>query len=177
MKRSLKLLTVLAVAMLLFNGCFLVSFNRGKRPDDYPGTRWTCENYDIEFDAVDAKKHYIEYRDGTVETYDGVTTELIGEMVIDGQTVEIEIWIQWVGWMAVYLRNYDPSNPNRIEDALFCGDCSFRSDKWVVSVWDDDTKKIADLPDELVFIRSDLNSVETFVYDIPVIIKPYGVET
>lgn len=177
---KLKLLLMLLITVMLFNCCFFVSFNIGNRPDNYPGTRWTCENYDIYFDAVDAKIHYIkEHEEETVETFDKVKTELIGEMVIDGQTVEIEIWIQYVGELSVCLRHYDPSPlvREREEDVLFYGTCSFYSDKMVVSVLDDDTKKIADLPDKLVFIRSDLDSVVAFVYDIPVIIKPDGVET
>lgn len=177
---KLKLFLMLMITVMLFNCCFFVSFNIGKRPNSYPGTRWTCKNYDIYFDAVDVKIHYIKERgDEIVETFDNVKTELIGEMVIDGQTVEIEIWIQYVRELSVCLRHYDPSPlvREREEDVLFYGTCSFYSDKMVVSVLDDDTKKIADLPDKLVFIRSDLNSVETFVYDIPVIIKTDGVET
>ena len=57
---KLKLFLMLMITVMLFNCCFFVSFNIGKRPNSYPGTRWTCKNYDIYFDAVDAKIHYIK---------------------------------------------------------------------------------------------------------------------
>lgn len=44
-------------------------------------------------------------------------------------------------------------------------------DKLVVSVYNDEFKRLSDIPDELVFVRTDMEDTETLVHDTPVIIE------
>ena len=71
----------------------------------------------------------------------------------------------------VRLRQDDVTEGDWGEDVLFRGKCSYYPDKLVVSVYNDEFKRLSDIPDELVFVRTDMEDTETLVYDTPVIIE------
>lgn len=86
MKKILMVISALLIAMLICSGC-VIDPMQGKRPVDFPGAKWVCDNPDIFFEVRKVKVHYIIVKgDETVETYDILTNGAIGEISISGQT-------------------------------------------------------------------------------------------
>ena len=171
MKKILLLISVFSIAMLICSGC-VIDPMQGKRPVDFPGTKWVCENPDIFFEVRKVKIHYIIVKgDETVETYDRLTNGAIGEISISGQITEIEVSISRGNTIYVRLRQDDVTEGDWGEDVLFRGKCNYYPDKLVVSVYNDEFKRLSGIPDELVFVRTNMEDTETLVHDTPVIIE------
>lgn len=127
MKKILLLISVLSIAMLICSGC-VIDPMQGKRPVDFPGAKWVCDNPDIFFEVRKVKVHYIIVKgDETVETYDRLTNGAIGEISISGQTTEIVVSISRGNTIYVRLRQDDVTEGDWGEDVLFRGKCSLLS--------------------------------------------------
>jgi len=144
MKRiKIFIITITLIGMTLLPNCF-VDFYTGKRPIDYPNTRWVSENPDIYFEVT---------RNGEM-TY--------GQITIDGDAIEIIVSFDYGTGIDFYdLSAYTPPNESNRYGAidgtnwLFWGSCKFGKDKLIVTIkknrefLDDSIKKI-------IFVREDL---------------------
>ena len=143
------ILLVCGVTMMM---CFLSSCDphTGRRPINYPNTRWVSENPDMFFEVGE----------------DIVGRQAVyAQITINGEIVEIMCSFEVSGALVYFS---DPSgfdsetgfplegiNSNDVE--LFRGLCKFGSKKLVVTIDKNEKGFLDDSITEIVFIREDLN--------------------
>jgi len=102
MKKTKKLLCLLlcAVMLLTMTGCPGpgVLIEERKSPERFPGSTWSTENGEISFyiteEPVERFSGYYELEDGTLVYRTGLTTNIFGEICINGEKHKffVDIW-------------------------------------------------------------------------------------
>ena len=143
MKKSLLLFICMVLAMLLLSSCDPFA---GKRPVDYPNTRWSSENPDMYFDV-------------------GEPWEIThAQIVMNGEVIELKCWFAVSGSQIGFddPSRYDPetglqqTGVNGNDIILFTGLCKFGRDKIVVTVDINEKGFLDDSITEIVFTREDI---------------------
>jgi len=135
--------------LLCFATACYIDVYEGKRPIDYPNTRWVSESPDM----------YFEVGDSWVDTY--------SQIVINDEV--IELIINFDPGALVFFDDpsgFDPNTGlimpgvNSKENNFFSGLCRFRPDRMVVYSIRNDKGFLDDSIKEIVFIREDIVSEE-----------------
>jgi len=142
MKRKIFII-ILALTILLFSSCFYVS-DSGKRPNDFPGTKWVSEDPDIWFEVK--------------ERYD-----MPGKLTVDGESIDIIVAFDFGAGMNIY---EGTGKSDCVDDDaiwIFFGRCEFSPDKLIVKPHRQNkhTNDYKDLflnyqYEEIIFIREDI---------------------
>ena len=88
MKNTIKVVSIviLVVCLLVLNSCMNPVHFFKRRPENFPGRTYTCEDYNIEF-TVFHEEIIMYYQYGDVQK---VTINILGKMTVDG--VEYEFY-------------------------------------------------------------------------------------
>lgn len=111
-KRVVGLILCLLCLAALLAGCDPAA---GKRPVDYPNSRWVCEDPHIEI-VVDEKGRY--------------TSTLIGD---DGEETRFFPWLPFRVWSGCLCKQVVLSD----ETLLFWGDCKLLKDRFTIQIRED----------------------------------------
>ena len=137
MKRIVILSTLILTALILLSSC--IDFYHGKRPIDYENTLWISSEADTWFAVHDR-------RDGCG----------IGEMIIDGEITEIEVWFDFGASVNFMLPNYTNNLSDFWDYCLFRGQCKFSKDKLIVEIFNNRNGFLDDTIKEITFVREDM---------------------
>ena len=146
MKKTLLIFICVIVTMLLFSSCDPFA---GRRPVDFPNTRWSSENPDMYFDVGENRK---------------ITHT---QIVMNGEVIELICWFAVSGAQIGFddPSGYDPetgyhkAGVHANDIILFTGLCRFGRDRIVVTVTDNKRGFLDDSITEIVFVREDLENV------------------
>ncbi len=134
-KRNLVILVILSAMVVVLCGCSLDPY-RGKRPIDYPNTKWVCSEPRLSFSSEDPDNRLIIEED----------VELPDKTIIGwGRGARMDI-------IGVYMEG---DKIQRSDKILAC-DCTFYKDKLVARVTTDQLFKGKYLGKTIVFYREDL---------------------
>jgi len=136
--------------LICFATACYIDVNEGKRPIDYPNTRWVSESPDM----------YFEVGNSWLETY--------AQIIVDNEVVELKVVFAEPGALVFFddPLGYDSDTgeplviAQRGEATLFSGLCRFRPDSIVVYSIRNDKGFLDDSIKEIVFIREDIDSEE-----------------
>ena len=140
----------IALTIALLTGC--VDFYTGKRPIDYPNTRWVSENPDMYFEVGNSVS--VEY----------------AQIMMHGEVIELICGFDHGVGITFYdvsaFIPADPSNPNdidgvRFEGWLFMGLCEFSKDKLVAKITNNGKGFLDKSIKEITFLREDIQSTTT----------------
>jgi len=139
MKRiTIFIITALIITTIL-SSCG-VDFYTGKRPIDYPNTRWVSQNPDIYFEV-------------------GKSGEIThAQITINGNIIELLCFFYIAEPIIAF---HVISTSNLTEDlnsdtSLFTGKCNFNKDKLVVKIYNNSKGFLDDSIKEIIFLREDM---------------------
>ena len=139
----------------LLTGC--VDLFSGRRPINYPNTRWVSQDPDMFFIVGEGKK--------VTDWSEAILAEVIyAQITIDGEVNEVFLGFDETGaGMFVYdLSVYDPETGWFIEGGLnldaklFSGLCKFSPNRLIVTITRNDKGFLDDSITEIIFIREDI---------------------
>ena len=149
MNRAIFCALSLIILTVLITGCF-IDVNSGRRPINYPNTRWVSENPDMYF-VVGGNKR------SSAENPDPLGDVTYAQIVIDGEVIEVKVSFAISGGLVCVsdLSYYDAERSlMRAGGDYFLGLCRFSPDSLVIY----DIRRyrpgfLDDSIEEIVFIR------------------------
>jgi hypothetical protein len=143
MKHIIIFIMVVLIGIVASSSCG-VDFNHGKRPSDFPNTRWVSQEPDIFFE---------------IEMHHRVT---YAQITIDSEIMEIYIGFDYGAGVYFELM---PTEENQENRTVFSGLGRFSSDKLILRRSDNCQGFLDDSIIEIIFIREDLmNPIYTVGY-------------
>jgi len=148
MRKVILYILIISVFVSLLTGC---DPNTGRRPMDFPNTRWVSKNPDMFFEVPPTQD----------EAYRG---PLHGGIIKDGETFELMIAFMWPGALVSFndssgfdleTRSLLPGI-NEINVRLFTGICTFGRNRLVVEIDNNDKGFLDDSVIRIVFRREDI---------------------
>lgn len=140
--KKIYLITIISV-LLCCSGCIIKNPYYGKRPLDYPNTKWVSDDPDIYFTVAEES---IQNK-----------PRMLGEIKANNETIPIQVSFNTNNSISVLY--YYESGENKYTE-VFAGKCKFEKEKCVVTdlvVNENANAYFSDNIKEIVFSREDLS--------------------
>ena len=148
---------LLIICMVFVSSCF-VDFYMGKRPENYPNTRWVSENPDMYFEI--GENINAERPNAAV-----IGAFVYSQIVIDGEIIELRIAFGTGSDFFAYnpagfdtVTGYALKGHLTNDYFLFGGLCKFSPNRLVVTIDRNDKGFLDESITEIIFIREDIDA-------------------
>jgi len=152
MKKLLNFMLIISL-LIIFSGCNMYNFHHGKRPIDFPDTKWVSDDPDVWFEV-----------DGSTDS-----SELYGKMLENGEYIDIVVSWDSGGAISIYRADIKEGiEYGEYYNWLLYGSCKFTPERLIVETYKKNkhANNYKDLIfnyqyDEITFIKENIEQNKT----------------